>query len=530
MKNNYYFFIIPKTIGNEKDRIDCDEIFVFDRNLSEIKSRAYNDILSDEANIFIGIDSCRIINYLISNKNQIPKRMIDIGVEARNLRNGIIPDDSPNLSNACKFLKIDQSKSQPEQMMEVYEQLRDIINIDLAFFRGQYLIALAKVERTGIPIDFEKYMKLKENRVSIRKHLIDEFDQEGKFYKNYRFSEEAFTKYICISKLTWPITETGRLDLKKETMIEMANIDPEIKKLVALRKLLKHLQKTNLSIDADGRNRTPLVPFKAKTGRNQPKSSRYIFGQSKVLRNLIKPSPGTALAYIDWSQQEFAIAAALSGDKNMQKAYQDGDPYLYFAKLAEAVPDNATKDSHPEIRKVFKECILATQYGMGARSLAKRINSTISYADYLLQSHRNKFPDYWQWRDNILDIIMTQNKIETCFGWKINITKDSEINERSLSNFLIQATAAEMLRLATIEIVESQIKICTSVFDAFLIESEIDKISSECSRVQKIMEESSLLILESLKILTETDIFTFPNNYSDTDGRELWIRIESFLL
>ena len=34
-----------------------------------------------------------------------------------------------------------------------------------------------------------------------------------------------------------------------------------------------------------------------------------------------------ALAYVDYSQQEFGIAAALSNDKAMQEAYQSGDPH-----------------------------------------------------------------------------------------------------------------------------------------------------------------------------------------------------------
>src|SRR5262245_46554619 len=43
------------------------------------------------------------------------------------------------------------------------------------------------------------------------------------------------------------------------------------------------------------------------------------------------------IAYVDWSQQEFGIAAALSGDAAMQAAYQSGDPYLasFWRFLAE---------------------------------------------------------------------------------------------------------------------------------------------------------------------------------------------------
>ena len=78
--------------------------------------------------------------------------------------------------------------------------------------------------------------------------------------------------------------------------------------------------------------------FRSRTGRNQPSNSKFIFGPSVWLRGLIKPPPGHGVAYVDWRQQEFGIAAALSGDAAMQAAYLSGDPYLAFAKQAGAVP------------------------------------------------------------------------------------------------------------------------------------------------------------------------------------------------
>ena len=100
------------------------------------------------------------------------------------------------------------------------------------------------------------------------------------------------------------------------------------------------------------------------------------------------------LAYIDCSQQEFGIAAALSGDAAMMKAYNSGDPYLAFAKQAGAVPESATKQSHPSQRAQFKECVLAVQYGMGALSLSQRIGRPVPYAARLLKLHRQTYPKY----------------------------------------------------------------------------------------------------------------------------------------
>ena len=101
-----------------------------------------------------------------------------------------------------------------------------------------------------------------------------------------------------------------------------------------LRSALSDMRLNDLAVGKDGRNRTMLSAFRARTGRNQPSNTKFIFGPRVWLRGLIKPPPGYGVAYVDWAQQEFGIAAALSGDAGMQAAYRSGDPYLAFAKQA----------------------------------------------------------------------------------------------------------------------------------------------------------------------------------------------------
>src|SRR5262249_29350909 len=144
----------------------------------------------------------------------------------------------------------------------------------------------------------------------------------------------------------------------------------------------------DLAVGKDGRNRVLLSAFRSRTGRNQPSNAKFIFGPSVWLRGLIKPAPGLGIAYIDWKQQEFGIAAALSGDTAMQVAYRSGDPYLAFAKQAGAVPANATKETHGPMRELFKQCVLGVQYGMEAESLAVRIGQPTIVARDLLRAHR----------------------------------------------------------------------------------------------------------------------------------------------
>ena len=42
-------------------------------------------------------------------------------------------------------------------------------------------------------------------------------------------------------------------------------------------------------------------------------------------------------AYVDWSAQEIAVAAALSGDERLWQSYASGDPYIDLEREAHAM-------------------------------------------------------------------------------------------------------------------------------------------------------------------------------------------------
>ena len=141
---------------------------------------------------------------------------------------------------------------------------------------------------------------------------------------------------------------------------------------------------------------------------------------------MIKPAPETALAYLDYEQQEFGIAGALSGDANMWGAYTSGDPYLEFARQAGAVPSSATKESHPRERELFKGCALGVQYGMGETTMAARLGVTTAEARDLLDLHRRVFRRYWRWSDAVQDFAMLHGYLEAVFGWKVHVAGGDE--------------------------------------------------------------------------------------------------------
>jgi hypothetical protein len=339
-------------------------------------------------------------------------------------------------------------------------------------------------------------------------------------YRPMTFSTARFAAYLQRQGIPWPRLASGALALDDDTFREMARAYPAVAPLRELRHALGQMRLHELAVGADGRNRCMLSAFGARTGRNAPSNSRFIFGPSTWLRGLIRPEPGRAVAYVDWEQQEFGIAAALSGDAAMQAAYRTGDPYLAFAKQASAVPPDATKQTHGPTRDLFKTCALAVQYGMGELSLAQRIGQSPARARELLELHRQTYPAYWRWSEAAVNHAMLLNELHTVFGWRVHV--GPEANARSLANFPMQANGAEMLRLACCLATERGIHVCAPVHDALLIEADAGAIDDAVTLTQAAMREASELVLPGFPLRTDAKVVRYPDRYIDERGRRMW--------
>jgi hypothetical protein len=282
--------------------------------------------------------------------------------------------------------------------------------------------AVGSMQHRGIPIDLDLLDKLNANWDAIKLQLIDSVDAQYGVYVDGSFKEALFQSYLARAGIPWPRLPSGRLALDRDTFSDMSKRYPSVQPLHELRKTLGEFKLNNLAVGRDGRNRTLLSPFSAKTGRNQPSTTRFVFGPSKWVRGLIKPKDDMALAYCDWSSQEIAIAAALSGDELLWDAYGSGDPYIAFAIQAGLAPPGATKETHKDIRNRCKSVVLGTNYGMSAYGVAQAAKIHELEAKALLQKHRETYRTFWAWAESNKDRGLLGLRLETCFGWPIQVT------------------------------------------------------------------------------------------------------------
>ncbi|MFC1844043.1 DNA polymerase [Thermodesulfobacteriota bacterium] len=396
------------------------------------------------------------------------------------------------------------------------------VSIDLprALLRGKYMKAAATMERNGIPVDVVTLKLFQKNWEVIQKRLIDVVDSEYNVFEDKVFKMAKFDAWLGLNEIPWPRKPSGALNLSDDTFKEMARSHPSVAPLRELRQTLSGMRLSKLAVGSDGRNRCLLSAFQAKTGRNQPSNSKFIFGPSTWLRGLIKPPIGCGIAYIDWSQQEFAIAAVLSGDQAMMEAYSSGDPYLTFAKQAGVVPPDGTKQTHPDQRKLFKACALAVQYGMEAESLGNRIGQPPIKARELIRLHKETYHTFWKWSDAAVNVALTRGYLDTVFGWRLHIGQAP--NDRSIRNFPVQANGAEILRLACFMAIEAGIKICCPVHDALLIEAPLGTLDAAVKKTQEIMAEAGRIVLNGFNLRTDVDVVKYPDRYMDSRGLKMW--------
>lgn len=487
----------------------------------------------------------------------VPERILDLFCEFRCATNGLpLPagsgllgaltyygldaigasdkDDMRNLILSCgpwsdaeQRAILDYCASDIDALARLLPAMGPSLDLPRALLRGRYMASAARIERNGVPIDTETLALFRQHWTAVQERLIARIDRDYGVFEGRTFKRNNFATWLARQDVPWPRLASGELDLTEGTFRQMSRVYPQVAPLHELRSTLSGLRLNDLQVGPDRRNRTILSAFRSKTGRNQPSNSRFVFGPSTWLRGLIKPPPRWGLAYIDWKQQEFGIAAALSGDLRMQEAYLSGDPYLSFAKQAGAVPADATKATHKSQRELFKACVLAVQYGMGAESLARRIAQPPILARELLKLHRETYDIFWRWSDGLLDQTLLQSEVATVFGWTLHVAANP--NDRSLRNFPMQANGAEMLRLACAVATEAGIEVCAPVHDAVLIAAPLDMLDDHVALMKTLMSEASRVVLDGFALGADDVIVRAPDRYMDDRGKVMWDTIVSLV-
>ena len=144
----------------------------------------------------------------------------------------------------------------------------------------------------------------------------------------------------------------------------------------------------------------------------------------------------------------------------------------------------------------------------------------------MLNQHHELFTQYWRWSDDWVQHALQTGVMRTAFGWHCR-TGIIEFNERSIRNWLIQATGADILRIACILATRHGIRLVAPVHDAVLIEAPLERIDADVALMREIMRRASRIVLNrdtsgTHELRTDYAIVRHPERYRDKRGIELW--------
>ena len=508
----------------------------------------------------------------------LPAKVLDLSPVFRNLTNGRSTPDGKGLLGASRYYGLDaiatkQKDAMRDRILQGWpftpaeqerildycysdiEALRRLLlrilaepefNLGVALYHGEFAAVSAVMEHNGIPVDKDVTPQLLAGDTwrAIRDAMVPIIDAKYGVYVHgaagdWTFSHERFAALLKREGIGgWPLLESGKLNMRRKVFEEISKAYPQLEDLRQLRHARDKMRKIKLAIGPSARNRTVLWPFQSKTSRTQPKASQWIFSPAVWLRSLIKPEPGMAVAYIDYSAMEFLLAASLSdghcGPVNrMLEMYRSGDPYLAFAKAVGAVPAAATKATHGTVRDLYKNMLLAVQYGMQYETLAARLGVSAFEAHEMLAQHRAQFRQYWVWSDDFVQHALQTGVMRTAFGWHCR-TGITEFNDRSIRNWPIQAAGADILRIACIMAVRNGIKLIAPVHDAVMIEAPISRIDDDVMLMREIMRRASRVVLNARadgthELRTDVSIVRYPDRYTDKRGIKIWNEVTGLL-
>jgi len=382
------------------------------------------------------------------------------------------------------------------------------------------VIPAAMARTKGTPMDVELLERFETHRDFILDRVIAEVNKDFHVFEGREFKYDLLEQLLIRENIPWPVTATGRLDLRDETFEDLVETYPQFKPIRQVRKTLAGMRGRPEKVDKDGYARPFLNPLGSSTGRYQPSSKKYVWFKASWERGFVKPQEGYGLVHADYKSQEIGVAASISGDKNLQTAHRSGDAYYWFALKGELIPPETTRQAFEAQRPLFKTAFLAINYGMGAESLALRINRSVLFARQLIQQDHELFPDYWRWSDRAVDHAMLFGWQNTVFDWIHRLGPDPR--PTALRNFPIQANGAEMLRLAHCLATENGISVCAPIHDALVIEAPLENLDRDIAKLQPYMAEASRVVLRGFELSTDVKVVRYPDRYMSAKGKPMW--------
>lgn len=318
-------------------------------------------------------------------------------------------------------------------------------------------------------------------------------------------------------------TRTGQYATNEQVLTSLAPRHSIVADILEYRQLTK-LKSTYIdalphAIDPGSRRvHTHYGQVQTSTGRlssNDPNLQNIPIrsAQGREIRKAFIARPGWKLLSADYSQIELRILAALTEDKGLLTAFDEGRDIhaATAAKIFGVDLDLVTREQ----RSTAKMVNFGIPYGISAFGLAQRLGTVSrTEAQVIIDSYFKQFPGIPDYMKRMQETARANGYVETITGRRRYLRDINSSNatvraaaERNAINMPIQGTAADMIKIAMVKIHHalSEQSLNTRMLLQVHDELVFDLDPSEESNVRKLVTEGMKNALD-LKCPIEIDI------------------------
>lgn len=363
---------------------------------------------------------------------------------------------------------------------------------------------LADMEHEGIKLDTD-YLKqlsteLSNDAKTLEQRIYEVAGETFNLASPKQLGDILFDK-LKIGGAKQKKTKTGQYATGEEVLSYLAKDNPIVQDILDWRQLVK-LQNTYVDAlplqvqETTGRVHTDYMQTVAATGRlssNNPNLQNIPIRTERgrqIRKAFIARDENYTLVSADYSQIELRIIAALSGDPEMVKSFQNGEDI--HASTAAKVFNVPLNEVTREQRSHAKTVNFGIIYGVSAFGLSNQTSLSRSESKELIDTYYKTYPTLKKYINDQIEWARENGYVQTISGRRRYLKDINSQNavvrgaaERNAVNAPIQGSAADIIKIAMINIHKKltdenwKSKMLLQVHDELVFDvhnSELDKI------------------------------------------------------
>lgn len=329
---------------------------------------------------------------------------------------------------------------------------------------------LAEMEREGVRVDADFLRQYSEEIgkevVEIEARIYEQAGEKFNIASPLQLGKILFDKLKLDEKAKK--TKTGQYQTGEDILLKLAHKSPIVQDILDFRGLHK-LKSTyvdalpELINPKTGRVHTTFNQAVAATGRlssTNPNLQNIPIRTEKgreVRKAFIPRDEEHVIVSADYSQIELRVIASISGDAGMIEAFSKNiDIHTATASKVFGV---AIEDVTKEQRYKAKSVNFGLIYGQGAFGLAENLGISRTEAKEIIDNYFAQFPGIKSYMNRVIEEARAKGYVETIMGRRRYLRDINSANatvrsfaERNAINAPIQGTAADMIKLAMINV------------------------------------------------------------------------------